>query len=135
MRVLYHFSSPPPPVEGTDAVLQEIEVLRGRFGGALSFLYPFRRPGLPWPRALYGLHRLPALRRAEAETDLHHVYGPDLYVYPALRLLRRPIVYTVTTSLDPGARVPARPLARSIPPWSATRATSPPPRPGPCGRS
>jgi len=101
VRVLYHLSSPPPPVPGTDAVVQEIEALRGRFGGGLSLLYPFRRPGLPWPRSLYGLHRLGALRAEEADADLHHVYGPDLYVYPVLRLLRRPVVYTVTTSLRP----------------------------------
>jgi glycosyltransferase involved in cell wall biosynthesis len=110
VRVLYHLSSPLPPVTGTDAVVQEIDALRGRFGGDLNVLYPFRRPGRHWPRALYGLQRLRALRVEEAKIDLHHVYGPDLYIYPVLRALKRPVVYAVTTSLDSTRARPPRGL-------------------------
>jgi glycosyltransferase involved in cell wall biosynthesis len=113
LNVLYHLTAPLPAIAGTDAVVQEVEALRDRFGGSVSSLYPFRRPGRRWPRFLHGLHQLPALRRAEAEVDLHHVYGPDLYVYPALRLLSRPVVYTVTTSLS-AARRPSRRALEAI---------------------
>jgi glycosyltransferase involved in cell wall biosynthesis len=111
LNVLYHLTAPPPVVAGTDAVVQEIDALRARFGGEVNCLYPFRRPGRRLPRFLYGLHQLGALREAESSVDIHHVYGPDLYVYPVLRRLRRPVVYTVTTSLSAARARSRRALA------------------------
>ena len=105
--MVYHLTAPPPVIAGTDAVLQEVETLRARFGGTLSYLYPFRRPGIHLPWMLYGLHRLVALRRQDAGADGHHVYAPQLYLYPILRWLRRPVVYSITTSLQ-AQRRPSR---------------------------
>ena len=105
MSVLFHVTAPPPIVPGTDAVMQDVEALRARFGGRVLHLYPFRRPGLPWPRALSGLPALPAIRRSERTATLHHVLAPDLYPYPLLHWLRRPVVYTVFASVR-GQRPP-----------------------------
>lgn len=112
MRVLYLISAPAPAVEGTDAVVQEAEMLRARFGGERAHLAPSPRPGSRLPRPLYGLQMLPSLKRLERLVDLHHVYHAELFPFPVLRFLRKPVVYTVVSGLDP-ERVPrARFLAR-----------------------
>ena len=100
MSVLYHVTPPRPAVPDTDAVLQDVDALRSRFGGRVLHLYPFRRPGLPWPPVLFGLHGLPALRRRERTVTLHHLFAPYLYPYPLLRWLRRPVVYSVFASVQ-----------------------------------
>ncbi len=108
MNILFHLTAPPPPVPGTDAVVQELEALRARFGGALLPLYPLRRPSRWFPKPLYGLHQLRALRRLEPTCDLHHFSFGTLYPFPWLRRLRQPLVYAVSAGLGavPGARRP-----------------------------
>ncbi len=108
VHVLYHLTAPPPPLPGTDAVLQELEALRARFGGTLLPLYPLRRPSRWFPKALYGLHQARALRRLEPGADLHHFSYGTLYPFPWLRRLRKPAVYAVSTGLGlpAGARRP-----------------------------
>jgi glycosyltransferase involved in cell wall biosynthesis len=107
MNVLYHLTTPPPAIPGSDAVIQEVEALRARFGGGLVYLNPSRRPGTRLPRIFYGLHRLPYLRKMEAVADIHHIYNPDLYPFLYLRWLRRPIVYSVISGL-PAQERPSR---------------------------
>ena len=63
-------------------------------------LYPFRRPGMRLPMALYGWHRLPLLRKHDARVQLHHLFHADLYPFPVLRTLRHPIVYTIVASVQ-----------------------------------
>ena len=69
MHILYHLTAPEPAIPGTDAALQDVEALRARFGGEVLPLYPLRAPSRWFPRALYGLQRLPALRRLERAGD------------------------------------------------------------------
>ncbi|MGH9459582.1 MAG: glycosyltransferase [Vicinamibacteria bacterium] len=107
MRVLYHLTAPPPVIPGTDAVHQEAELLRSRFGGEIVFLLPSSRPWASFPRPLYGLHRLPAIRRLERLVDLHHVYNSELYLFPLLRFLRKPLVYTVVSGFDGDPHLPS----------------------------
>lgn len=104
MRVLYHVTTPPPALPGTEAVLQEIQHLLGRVDGEVIYLNPSPTPRTRVPRPLYGLHKLPAIRRQEVDVDLHHIFNPDLFVFPILRLLRKPVIYTVVSGL--GERVP-----------------------------
>jgi len=106
MSVSYLMTAPPPALRGTDAVVQEAELLRSRFGGELIFLPPGRRPNRWVPRTLYGLHRLPALRRLERNVDVHHIFHAELYWFPVLRFLNKPVVYTVVSGLDTERRVP-----------------------------
>lgn len=112
VRILFLMTAPPPALEGTEAVVQEAEALRSRFGGEIEFLVPGTRPRRGLPRLLYGLHRLRSLRRLDHEMDLHHVYHAELYPFPVLRFLRRPVVYTVVSSLAPGRIPPPESLNR-----------------------
>jgi glycosyltransferase involved in cell wall biosynthesis len=102
INVLYHLTTPPLTIPESDAVIQEVEVLRARFGGELVYLNPNRshQPRLRLPRVFYGFHRLPYLRKMEAVADIHHLYNPELYPFPILRWLRRPIVYSVAAGLQ-----------------------------------
>jgi glycosyltransferase involved in cell wall biosynthesis len=115
-EVLYHLTTPPPAIPGADAVIQEVEVLRARFGGELVYLNPNRshQPRLRLPRILYGFQRLPYLRKAEAVTDIHHVYNPDLYPFPYLKWLRRPVVYSVAAGLAAQKRPPRGDVLASL---------------------
>src|ERR1035437_2509709 len=103
MNILFHLTSPSPPIPGTDAVFQEIEALRRRFGGECLQLYPLRRPSRIFPKLLYGLHQRRALRRGEPSVDLHHLYYATLYPFPWLRALRKPLIYSAVTGI--GAHV------------------------------
>ena len=99
MSILYLMTAPPPALEGTDAVLQEAEALRARFGGVLVHIGLSSRPWAPFPRAVHGLQKLRSLKRLERDADLVHVYHAELFAFPVLRLLRKPIVYTVVSGL------------------------------------
>lgn len=99
MSVLYLLTAPPPSIEATDAVFQEVAHLRAAFGGETVSLFPFTRARGGVPRPLYGLHRLRALRRLEQRHSFNHIYFSVLYYFPVLRALRKPIVYTVVASL------------------------------------
>lgn len=104
MSPLYHLTIPRPAQPALDAVVQEVENLRSRFGGQLLYLNPAHRPGSLYPERFYGLHRLPFLRRQEATVRLHHVYNSRPFFFPYLRWLRRPIIYSVTAGLKPSLR-------------------------------
>lgn len=106
MKVLYLMTAPPPAVAGTDSIVQEAEFLRSRFGGELTFLPPSRRPRSRLPRWLYGWHSLSRMRRLERDVDLCHVYHAELYFFPVLRFLRKPILYSVASGLGTERRIP-----------------------------
>ena len=106
MNNLYHLTTSPPVLPGSDAVVQEVELLRARFGGQVVWLRPTWRARARYPRSLLGLHRLLAIRRQDERVDLHHVYAPQLDWMPLLSLVKRPVVYTVATGLDPARRLP-----------------------------
>jgi len=99
MSALYHLTIPRPKRPGLDAVMQEVKALQARLGGEVVYLNPTRRPGSLYPERLYGLHRLPYLRRREAAVQLHHLYNPHPFYFPYLRWLRRPVVYSITAGL------------------------------------
>jgi glycosyltransferase involved in cell wall biosynthesis len=100
VSILYHLTIPRPAHPTLDAVVQEVEYLQTHLGGQSVYLNPARRPGSRYPERLYGLHRLPYLRRQEATIRLHHVYNAHPFFFPYLRWLRRPVVYTVTAGLE-----------------------------------
>lgn len=106
MNILYHLTAPWPRIPNTDAVFQEVDALRQRFGGDILQLYPLRRPSRIFPKQFYGIHQLRALRRLEETTALHHLYYATLYPFPWLRWLRRPLVYSVVTGV--GAAIGGR---------------------------
>lgn len=99
MSLLYLHTAPEPGITGTDAVFNEVQLLRNHFGGFEDNLYPLGKPSAGFPRFLYGWHVLARLRRLQREITLNHVFAPGLYDYPVLRLLRKPVIYSVTASV------------------------------------
>jgi glycosyltransferase involved in cell wall biosynthesis len=108
MSILYLLTAPPPLFEGTDAVQQDVAVLRGAFGGKLLNLSPLKTSTRRFPKQLFGLHNIKELRASESRCKVNHVFFPTPYAFPVLRLLRNPIVYTVGGSLDANRRPRAR---------------------------
>jgi hypothetical protein len=96
MNILYHLTILPPAMPGCEAVTQEISALRNHFGGALIYVNPNDRSPIYVPRLGFGFHKLRAIRRMEEEVQTHHFFNPDPFPFPFLRLLRRPIVYSLT---------------------------------------
>jgi glycosyltransferase involved in cell wall biosynthesis len=121
MNVLYHLTSPTPAIPETDAVFQEIGALQGRFGGRAVNLYPLPFPTRWFPPGFLGLHRLPELRRLDRATDVHHVFHPLPRLFPVLRRLRKPIVYSVIAGLDPARRLPPAADLRAVAAWVVAR--------------
>ncbi len=105
MRILYHHTAPSPVVPGTEAVVQEVELLRSRFGGEVVSLIPTAQPRTKL-QPIYGFHRLGTILRLEQQCDINHIYNSDLYLFPFLRLLRKPIVYTTVSGLQAHRRTP-----------------------------
>ncbi|MEZ4658859.1 MAG: glycosyltransferase [Caldilineaceae bacterium] len=102
MPPLYHFTVMPPQMPEAVAELQEINMLRGRFGGELWYINPNQHSPVYLPRLLFGLPLLGKLRRAEAHIDLHHFYNPDAFAFPFLRWLKKPIIYAVSGGVGSG---------------------------------
>lgn len=106
MSVLYLLTSPPPVLEGTDAVFQEVAALKAAVQGESLNLCPRKTPGAPFPPQLFGFHLLPALWQAERRCQITHLYFSVPYFFPVLRFLRNPVVFTVAASLA-GRKPPA----------------------------
>ncbi len=100
MSILYLLTAPPPVFEGTDAVRQEVVALCHAFQGEILNLSPLKTSTRRFPKQLFGLHNVKELRALESQCNINHVFFPTPYPFPILRLLRNPIFYTVTGSLD-----------------------------------
>ena len=99
MRILYHMTNLPPRLPGTEASLQELNVLRGHFGGNLVYLNPNEQSPVYLPRLLFGFHQLQRIRREEADLQLHHLYNADPFPFPFIRWLRRPVIYSISSGV------------------------------------
>lgn len=101
MKVLFLSSAPPPRVPGTDAVFQEMATLAGAFNGEIIHLHPFADPARRFPMVAMGFTRLPQILKLAATCDVLHVFNPTLYAFPFLRLVSKPVIYTISASLGP----------------------------------
>lgn len=97
--ISYLHTTPAPPLEGTDAVHNEVNRLAAHFNGTITNLYPFKRPTSLLPRSLYGWHQWTQLKQLDRQKVIHHVFSPTLAYYPVLRRLRSPIVYSVSANV------------------------------------
>ena len=95
-------------MEGTDAVFQEVAALRGALGGEIVNLAPLKTSTRRFPKQLYGFHKIREIRNLEGQHKINHIFFPSPYPFPVLRLLRNPVFYTVTGSLDVDKKPPAR---------------------------
>jgi glycosyltransferase involved in cell wall biosynthesis len=118
MSVLYLLTAPSPAIAGTDAVLQDVAALRGAFQGEIVNLSPLKSSTYRFPKQLYGFHNISEIRRLESRCRINHLFFSFPYAFPVLRLLRNPVFYTATASLDvtkkPSAPARLKGLARII---------------------
>lgn len=101
MTILYHTTALPPKLPGTEAVAQEITALCSHFGGDVVYINPNANSPVFVPRLLFGFSQLRRIRSLEENVDLHHIYNPDPFPFPVLRLLHRPVVYSLTCGVKP----------------------------------
>jgi glycosyltransferase involved in cell wall biosynthesis len=95
MKVLYQVPMPPPKRPLSEAISQEIEMLRKHFSGEVLYFGPRHRLKRYVPRLLFGFEHLNRIRRLERRTQIHQIYNPDLFAFPILRLMKRPVVYVL----------------------------------------
>ena len=112
MKVLYHLPVLPPKLPEAEALSQEIDLLKKQFTGQINFVNPNQHSPVYMPRILFGFHQLRHLRHIEANFDLHHFYNPDPFPYPILQLLRKPVVYSISSGL--GEKRPFLPYFRKL---------------------
>jgi len=110
-RILYHVTIPRSPMAECEAVTQDVRLLQQVAPGELFHLYPTQTPGTRIPRLIWGLPQLQRLRRMERWARLHHIFNPDPFPFAVLRLLRRPVVYTVVGGIREDQREMACRLA------------------------
>jgi glycosyltransferase involved in cell wall biosynthesis len=114
VKPLFLLTAPPPEIPGTDAVQQEVEHLQSIFGGERCHIGPsFELQGY-LPRFLYGWLQISRLRQLEQKVDLIHVYHSDLYLFPILRRLKKPILYSVASGLHAQAKLPSTDQLKSL---------------------
>ncbi len=99
MKILYHITNLPPKIAGTEASLQELNVLRRHFGGNLIHLNPNQQSPIYLPRLLFGFHQLRAIRAQEPNIQLHHLYNADPFPFPVIRWLKRPVIYSISSGV------------------------------------
>ena len=99
MSVLYLHTAPKPRLPGTDAVFQETDLLRDRFGGKEVVLFPFLNPSSYLPRFAYGWHKFLEIKRSQEEVQLNHIFSPGLFHFPILKILSKPVIYSITASI------------------------------------
>jgi len=98
-KILLIHTAPSPGMIGTDAVYNETKLLLQKYPGSQLSIFPFSRPNSIFPRYLYGVKQIRMLRSAQKGLTLNHIFSPSLYFFPVLRVLTKPIVYTVTASI------------------------------------
>ena len=99
MKLLYHITNLPPKIQGTEASLQELNILRRHFGGELIYLNPNEQSPIYLPRLLFGFHQLKRIRAAETTIDAHHLYNADPFPFPIARRLRKPVIYSISSGI------------------------------------
>jgi glycosyltransferase involved in cell wall biosynthesis len=100
LKVLYISPSPPPEIQGTDGLFNEIGNLRRSFGGDIISLSPARSLPPLIPVSLYGIQQIAALKKYNRKIDIFHLFFPYIVNFHVLRHLSKPVIYTVISGLD-----------------------------------
>lgn len=98
-NILFHNTIPVPRYRYTDAVYSEIMALSRAMNGNIINVYALSSYK-PWMiKQFMGIAKIKELRSLDKKVDLHHVFFPFFYDFPYFRLLKKPIVFTSTSSL------------------------------------
>jgi glycosyltransferase involved in cell wall biosynthesis len=109
MKIAYYTTIPPPPIAGTESVSNDIGILMKYFDGEYLNLYPFKSPHPRIPWHVVGLNRYREIKQMDGKVDVHHIFSSRLSPFPILRILHKPIVYTVTSAVIPIKDKPVSP--------------------------
>ena len=109
MRVAYLHPNPRPDRPELDAAVRGAALLAEHFPGPMMHLYPGKRLTRFVPRWLCGIGRRDELRRLDGEVDSHLLFSDQLRPYPFLARLKKPVVYSMMTSLPAGGLPLLRP--------------------------
>jgi len=107
-------TSPKPHFESTDALYNEIEVLRKRFKGSVTSLHPFASPSSRYPILLYGMHNIGRIRGNERLNSINHIYAPSIFHFPMIHFLKKPIIYSVFAGISPDIEFPVDSFMKRI---------------------
>ena len=99
MKILYISPSPPPPIRDTDGLVKEIGYLKKETGGYILYLSPFRFIPSYIPIRILGMQNIPVLKKYEKKVDLVHIFFPYFVNFYFFRLLKKPLIYTITSSI------------------------------------
>lgn len=89
-----------PVLKGTDALYNEIELLKANFGGQIHSLFPFKKPISRFPAFLYGFHNFKKIKDAALISQFNHIFASSLVYLPVLNRIPNPIIYSIVTSVD-----------------------------------
>jgi len=96
----YLCTAPKPILQGTDALYNEIELLRTNFKGHVHSLFPFKKPISSFPAFLFGLHNYNKIKKSASKSSINHIFAPSLVYLPILNRLPKPIIYSIVTSIS-----------------------------------
>lgn len=98
MKILFLHTAPPPKIKNTDAVFNEISLIKDKVEFEDIYLLPLKTPTSLYPRFLYGLHNISEIIEKESTVDICHIFSPFLYFFPILNFLKKPIIYSALSS-------------------------------------
>ena len=106
MHVTYLTPIPHPAIEGTDALFNEMELLKNRIGGQVISIFPYKKRGRYFPGKLFGFPKYFQIKASEEKSAINHIYAPELAIFPIYSFLKKPIVYNVVGSFSPLVELP-----------------------------
>ncbi len=112
--IQYLHLAPPPRFKDTDATYQDVASLCKRFGGEIINLYPFTRPVSWIPPLLYGWHQYRRLVHPSKVPAVHHIFAPSLGNFIVLSHLRKPVIFTLATTVSLPIRRPILNLLKNF---------------------
>jgi len=102
------YTSPKPKLDGTDAVVNEINSLQTSFGGFQDSLFPLKNPSSKYPRFLFGLHSLKGILEAEKNAKYNHIFSSGLFYMPFIHALKKPTFLSLTAGINNTFKPPSK---------------------------
>jgi glycosyltransferase involved in cell wall biosynthesis len=99
MKIAYYTTIPSPAIPGTESIYNDIGNFVDHFDGERMDLYPFKKPYPRFPWQIIGLHKINDIKKLDKVVDLHHIFSVGLFPFPVLRILQKPVVYTVASGI------------------------------------
>ena len=112
--ISYLCTSPHEAVKHTDAIYQEIELLRQEFTGSVTSLFPLKRPSSLVPPMLMGVLNLRTIRNRDRAHQINHIFAAGLFHLPMVHLLEKPIIYTVVGGIRKNVKIPPRSFIKKV---------------------